>query len=310
MIMLPRQKGGRKNRRVSIPCALNKPENVLENKNSSHKDKVLRMNKKVKGCKGIICLFSPTGRHGKLQFDVLDKLRSMEKVTHFLRYIRERQKNDGKDVELEVSIEIVGRPRTLSQNRLLRALEAVMSVEQTGSKDSAQEYHEGLIQLYCPESEEVNPLTRKRLKKRTSELTTLEMASVIEGAFYELACMGVDLSTENIQSYWGEWHRWRDKQGVDPITREGREIDAYRNMTPFCEACLKGVLVLNKFGVQEYAGQMAHIIGRGAGGSDELKNLIHLCTECHIHIQHQKGWDALIEKYPHIAGRVERAKNP
>jgi hypothetical protein len=34
---------------------------------------------------------------------------------------------------------------------------------------------------------------------------------------------------------------------------------------------------------------------------------MHLCTDCHINLQHQKGWMALIEKWPHITFRVAEA---
>ena len=146
-------------------------------------------------------------------------------------------------------------------------------------------------------------------RKRTSELNTVEMAQVIGGAFFELASMGVDITTGNIANYWIEWYNWRGKQGSDPFTDIGKSIDQYKKEVPFCEACTKGLISRDEYGRDMYAGQMAHIVSRGAGGSDELWNLMHLCTDCHIHLQHQKGWGALTNKYPHIAWRVARAYN-
>lgn len=42
-----------------------------------------------------------------------------------------------------------------------------------------------------------------------------------------------------------------------------------------------------------------HIISRGAGGPDEVWNLMPLCRKHHSE-QHQKGWKALASRYPKV----------
>jgi 5-methylcytosine-specific restriction endonuclease McrA len=37
------------------------------------------------------------------------------------------------------------------------------------------------------------------------------------------------------------------------------------------------------------SGHMAHIVGRGRGGKDELSNVTTKCAECHIGIEHSYG---------------------
>ena len=54
-----------------------------------------------------------------------------------------------------------------------------------------------------------------------------------------------------------------------------------------CQECGRGVSPHTFEGAQDHA-DMAHIIGRGAGGSDTLDNVRTLCHECHM-IEHTQG---------------------
>ena len=57
--------------------------------------------------------------------------------------------------------------------------------------------------------------------------------------------------------------------------------------------------------------EVAHIVSRGADKEDidEVWNLMMLTHYEHIEIMHKKGWNAFLEIYPHLRGRVERATN-
>lgn len=249
-----------------------------------------------------------TGDPKRIAFELTDEAYTREKALKFFRTKMERESKRGKPYEIEAELEIHYQKRTLAQSRLLRALEAVMAFEQDNTTDTAQEYHEGLIQKYCPDVGRPNPVTGLKQKKRTSELNTVEMAQVIGGAFFELATMGIELSSTNIANYWIEWYRWRGTQGSDPFTDKARTIDQYRHDVPVCEACMKGLVTSDEYGKKVYAGQIAHIVSKGSGGTDEVWNLMHLCTECHMFLQHQHSWLKLIEKWVHIAWRVAKAQ--
>ena len=56
--------------------------------------------------------------------------------------------------------------------------------------------------------------------------------------------------------------------------------------------------------------EIAHIVSKGSDEEDryECWNWLMLTHEEHIGIQHQNGWEELIEIYPHIGGRVKRAR--
>lgn len=249
-----------------------------------------------------------TGKPNQIAFELTDEAYTRDKALKFFKAKVEREAKRGKEYPIEAELEIHYQQRTMAQNRLLRSLERIMAFEQDGTEDTYDEYHEGLIEKYCPKSDNPNPITGRLRRKRTSELNTVEMAQVIGGAFYELATMGVELSSSNIVNYWIEWFNWRGKQGADPFTSKARTLDEYRHDVPVCEACLKGLVSTDEYGKDHYAGQLAHMVSKGSGGSDEVWNLIHLCTECHLFLQHQQGWAKLIGRYPHISWRVAQAR--
>jgi hypothetical protein len=249
-----------------------------------------------------------TGNKSRIMFELTDEAYTRDKAMKFFMEKMSREKKTGKDYLISAEFEIHYQRRTMAQNNLLRALERIMAFEQDGTEETYQEYHEGLVEKYCPPKDRKNPVTLRSQRKRTSELNTVEMAQVIGGAFFELATMGVEITTGNIANYWIEWYNWRGKQSADPFTEKARTIDQYRKDVPVCEACLKGLVTRDEYGKDRYAGQIAHIVSRGSGGSDEIWNLMHLCTDCHLHLQHQNGWLAIINRFPHIAWRVATAQ--
>lgn len=249
-----------------------------------------------------------TGKPDIIAFRLTDESYTRQKAVRFFSDKLRREEQAGKTYKIEAELEIHYQQRTLAQNRLLRALERIMAMEQDGTESTYQEYHEGLIDKYCPEGNRVNPITKKFQRKRTSELNTVEMAQVIGGAFFELASMGVEVTTGNIANYWIEWYNWRGRQGADPFTEKARSLDQYRRDVPVCEACMKGLLSTDLYGKDVYEGQLAHIVSRGSGGADEIWNIMHLCTDHHLYLQHQNGWSRLVDQFPHLAWRVAKAR--
>lgn len=250
-----------------------------------------------------------TGKPDVISFRLVDELYTRDKALKFFHKKRRNEEKAGKTYQIEAELEIHYMPRTQAQNNLLRALERIMAFEMDGTEETYWEYHEGLIEKYAPlVSERVNPITNRKQRKRTSMMSTVEMAKVVEGAFTELSVMGIPLTSTNIANYWVEWYNWRARQGVDPFTEVARTKEEYRQAVPVCEACMKGLTTTDNYGNERYSGQIAHIVSRGSGGSDEQWNLMHLCTDCHIHLQHQQGWAYLVKQHPHIGFRVANAQ--
>lgn len=134
----------------------------------------------------------------------------------------------------------------------------------------------------------------------SDDLSTVDLSRIIEGAIAECADRGVDVS--DIYVLWSSWRHGR--RGGDPLEGDYRNEEDYIFRHPVCETCGRGLA--NDPGNRE--GQLAHIVGADEGGTDALSNRLRICTECHLMVQHTKGWDVLTEKYPHVKGKIKRAK--
>ncbi len=195
--------------------------------------------------------------------------------------------------------------KTLDQLKLLFSLCGIMALEQDGkrSKDLVEGYYHGLLQWYAPRVEAKLPDGRRtETYKTASEMTTVELSRVIEGGFRELSLMGVHLGeSQEIRNYYIEWRTWRGRLRRDGLEETYESLQDYKDRVPFCEATLQSL------GAGK--GHLAHIVSKGAGGaSDETWNYLHLSGAVHIHLQHTKGWVELLERYPHLIGKVNIAR--
>jgi len=139
-------------------------------------------------------------------------------------------------------------------------------------------------------------------------MTTVQMSQIIEADFRELAMAGLNLeNSQGIRHYWVEWYGWRGSQKVDPLSDTYADIEEYRKRVCYCECCLTGLIGTDQYGKDIYIGHMAHIVSKGAGGSDELWNRIHLCPK-HHDLSHGESQIELVKLYPHIEWRIKRAR--
>jgi hypothetical protein len=139
-----------------------------------------------------------------------------------------------------------------------------------------------------------------------SESNSIEGARFIDGLLYHLATeCDLEYGTQvTVQSVLQEWEEWRGSLEVDPV--DYRDIACtdlmpeaeWRRKHPYSEASGKGGNIVR-----------AHIVSRGADASDVEKtwNWIALLHEEHME-QHRIGWDKFLQIYPHLRGRVDRAR--
>jgi hypothetical protein len=199
-----------------------------------------------------------------------------------------------------MGIELYHERRSQAMNRLMWALLEIMSHEVYGEPGHKDELYQDMLDLHAPKI--VSKFSGKARNVTTSQMDVPTMSSFIEGIFRELAEMGVDSleSAASITQYWQEWYAWRGQQKVDPMAEAYEGIEDYRQSVLYCEAC-------HKF-QRGSDGQVAHIVSKGAGGADAGWNLLKLCTDDHLFVQHQKGWDVFLKRYPHLRFRVEQAR--
>jgi hypothetical protein len=239
-----------------------------------------------------------TGVRGCIVLKVADR----DNATVRAWYVWLSKKENREAFPVTVDIKKRVKTKSLGQLGLFWALVRVLAYEHTQSFGSEDEYYQGLLWLYAPRK--LNPLTKREVPKTLSQMTTTEASGMIEGAFRELALIGVPLEgADQIRKYWQEWYHWRGTQKVDPMDGAYKDLKDYAERVVQCEACLRFL---------GPGGEMAHIVSAGAGGSGVATwNRLKLCNECHQSSQdsiHKGGWEGFLKQYPHLKYKVEQAR--
>lgn len=208
-------------------------------------------------------------------------------------------------VSLRVAITVWRERRSLNQNaifhsilrQIARRTRVDLELVKQGVKLSAMDEYE------YPEVETATSRGVKRGPLPSHLADTKQMSILIRCAFVEAAYNRVPVREQRIT-----YEEWMDKKNglEDPLENYYRSEDHYREMHPECEACGEWVGAAPDQDGQ-WLGQLAHIISKGAGGTDDFANRTRLCTRCHLMVMHQHGWERLIEEYPVITRKVRKA---
>jgi len=140
--------------------------------------------------------------------------------------------------------------------------------------------------------------------KTSSKWNEQEAHVYVEFLFNRLAMMGVPLPDANakLKSWWMDWMMVIEEHRIE-LHAEELSKDAYRELHPLCEGCMAFI--------GSGGGHLAHIKSVAAGGEEpehaKGAEWLHLCPNCHLGVQHAKGWGALIGEHPHLKGKVDRA---
>jgi hypothetical protein len=140
-----------------------------------------------------------------------------------------------------------------------------------------------------------------------SEANSLEGSKFIDGLLSHLAteCSLSYEAQTTVQEILQEWENWRgglETDHADYANAEQTEMLTeleWRRKHVYSEASGRGGTIVR-----------AHIMSRGADRSDIEKawNWVALLPEEHEE-QHRLGWDKFLDIYPHLRGRVVRARN-
>jgi len=256
----------------------------------------------------------------------------------FLNKLHDFQSKKKELRELDFTFEFHYKKRGINQNNLMWALYEIEANEMNGglqgSKDhmvTSMELYESDLKIYAPKIEIKIPVeqynyyrSNYRVEKEfsindgegntiyyqmtlfesTSHFNTFQIAKWIDRQFNRLAQNGVSCTNPgDIHDY---WVKWRNSLNTEKIIIHDSllTIGEYRKLNPICEATGKYI--------REGKGQICHIKARGMGGNHEIEkdyasNLLHLCNEAHIEIQHQKGWSHFLKKFPHLKYKIEIA---
>ena len=215
----------------------------------------------------------------------------------------EREHRNNSEILLECEIDCAFHKRTFKQLRAVWKLVEVifMNDSENHRKPTQEEKYElylDLLDVYG--DKKPNRFKQNSLRNvHISESDTMQASRFIESLLYHISTQ-CDLPTDlqaTVRSVLYQWQIWRGKQEVD--INDNRNIDDLREMVRYSEASGRCERL-----------ELAHIVSRGADYADieESWNIIVLTHDEHRQVQHQHGWDTFLEMYPHLRGRVEKAR--
>jgi hypothetical protein len=216
------------------------------------------------------------------------------------------EERNGKEFFLQAELDLRYQHRTFKQNSSVWVLITAifMSMEQR-LPDEEEKYG-----LYLDLLEEYADKVQNRFgglrPVHISESNSVQGARFIDGLLYHLATL-CDLDTDTqseVIDVMQAWEEWRGTLEIDPVDYSD----------PACTKPLTEAEWRKKNRVSEASGhggsiELAHIVSRGADAQDVDMpwNWIALLHEEHMR-QHGIGWDGFLQIYPHLRGRVERAR--
>jgi hypothetical protein len=240
-------------------------------------------------------LLKEVDRNGKILID-----RLFTKKTEF-------EGRNNKEYYLWAELDLRYQKRTFKQNasvwKLIECIWLSMEKDPPTEEEKYSLYLD-LLETYADKIK--NRITGELRPIHISESNSLEGARFIDGLLYHLstACnLGYDTQSQVIDVL-QEWEEWRGGLERDPVDYADLE----------CTRLLTEVEWREKHRVSEASGRggdivRAHIVSRGADRPDIEKawNWMALLWEEHEE-QHRTGWDAFLQIYPHLRGRVDRAR--
>ncbi len=207
----------------------------------------------------------------------------------------------------EVEFKKPWKQRTLNQNSTLRGIEHFIgwiNFDHRPNEEEKEIIHEAMLELYSPSI--YNEITKTYLPKRTKQMSTKEMAHLINNVFNHLASMDIphalrDIADGDMTDLFKKWYAWKNSQKVNMFIDKDMTCVQYKKIQKVCE------FTFAHEGDSVHLEQM-HIISRGADKSiiDEPWNWIRGRSDIH-RLQHQHGWPYIINLYPHIKEKIERA---
>ncbi|MDR1596322.1 MAG: hypothetical protein LBR99_01325 [Treponema sp.] len=221
---------------------------------------------------------------------------------------QEWEERNGREFYLQIELELRRQKRTFKQNstvwKLVECIWASMEKDPPTEEEKYSLYLD-LLEAYADKTK--NRITGELRPVHISESNSLEGAHFIDNLLYHLATMcNLDYGAQSqVIDVLQDWESWRGSLEIDPMDYSDTE----------CTRLLTEAEWREKHSVSEASGQgggivRAHIVSRGSDAPDIEKawNWIALLHEEHTQ-QHQIGWDAFLRIYPHLLGRVGRARN-
>jgi hypothetical protein len=218
-----------------------------------------------------------------------------------------REEHNQKEFFIQAHLALPHQRRTFKQNnsvwKLVTAIFESLENRAPLEEEKTALYYD-LLEVYADKIP--NRFNNALRPVHISEANSVEGSRFIDGLLSHLATQcELEYGTQaTVQSVLEEWETWKGQQEVDPS--DYQDIGCTQMLThaewvkrhPYSEASGRGGNIVR-----------AHIVSRGSDAPDIEKtwNWMALLWEEHEQ-QHQIGWEEFIRIYPHLRGRVERAR--
>lgn len=215
-----------------------------------------------------------------------------------------------KDKPLSVEIKDTSAGKTYEQLKTIYALSSIIYETMFFRRPTDSENHAFVNDLITSFGEKrVSILDPEKLVsiplKELNKYQLSELIYKIANFLVEMCQLPPRLDID-VRELFIEWQDWRSSQRRDiaDMNEEGNYLSLmeWKERNNFSFATGKSAFYEPL--------EVAHIVSRGADKEDidEVWNLMMLTHYEHIEIMHKKGWNAFLRLYPHLRGRVERAR--
>ncbi len=219
-----------------------------------------------------------------------------------------REEKGSREILLKVTLDLEYEKRTFKQNSTVWKLVTVIFETQEGRKPAEDEKYDLYLDLLEAFADKVpSKLQPDRLRAvHISESNTFQGARFIQGMMDWLA-ETIDMPEylqATVRDVFWEWSMWRGTLEKDPLDYEDTAMVQNSTETEWW----KRHKVSDASGVGGIL-HRAHIVSRGSDHAhiEEPWNWLALSPAEHGD-QHQYGWDKFLAEFPHLRGRVERAR--
>lgn len=214
---------------------------------------------------------------------------------------KSREERSRQEILLKCDIDARFQHRSYKQLNSVWKLVTVIFESMENRKPTEEERYDlylDLLELYADKAP--SRFRKNELRPvHISESNTVAAARFIDGLLYHLATeceLNYDLQAD-VRKVLYEWEIWRGRQEHD--FKDGMTVSEWRERAVYSEASgLCGNVDCH------------HIVSRGAAPQFEdcAWNVLALTREEHEFF-HAHGWNAFLDKYPHLRGKVKRAFN-
>jgi hypothetical protein len=215
-------------------------------------------------------------------------------------------RNNHTELYLQMELDLQYQKRTFKQNASVWVLVTAIFISLEGRLPDEDEKYNLYLDLLETYADKIQTRFGTLRPIHISQSNSMEGARFIDGLLYHLATMcELDFDTQvTVIDVMQQWEAWRGSLEYDPLDY----------LHPDCTGMVKEELWRERHPYSEASGRggnivRAHIVSRGADAEDieASWNWIALLPEEHQQ-QHHIGWDAFLCIYPHLHGRVERAR--